>query len=627
MTISPYDNLPVAGRREDEEALQYIDVPVEEIEEATEAVHAGEVEVSPPEPAMPEPAPSELEPEPAMPEPVPAPESAPAPAAYPEASAAPVPTPASVPAPAPARNEQRTARAFTKVTAPEPAPRYSKLNIKNMWDMNEYILPFEETLLVPDTMPDMAEIMFAEGSVSPSQPAKTTYTPADPVSGEVVIYTIYKPAVSSPVDVVKSSVSFRTDKCWENADGDSFRVSLKLRSVSAEMLNERKFIVKGTVRIRFTQLVQKELMVFGGIDDGALVKRETAIHAADLASECSETTEISQDIDLNEDQSPPLKILKETYRIVETHKQITSGKLVINGAVLSSILYLGQDDDGWKPCALSNRTDFTQFIVMDKDTDVSLVHTSFTGDGFKASVETQSRISIQGQIHTHVCCYENRELTMVSDAYHRDMEISFDTSDQLLSSISGTVSGEISSREVVNIDEYHRKPETFLCGSCLIDEISGRAERGRIVIEGSMAVKILALDEEETPFVINSSIPVRGALEMADAAQDLKVDISAEVKEFWFDSINSRQMEINAGICLEARAISRENFRTIENLCFVESDRPAGRVPLAIYVVGRDDTLWDIAKRYRSDMESLAKLNGLEGDRLPEEGTKLFVMK
>ena len=285
MTISPYDNLPVAGRREDEEALQYIDVPVEEIEEATEAVHAGEVEVSPPEPAMPEPAPSELEPEPAMPEPampepVPAPESAPAPAAYPEASAA------------PARNEQRTARAFTKVTAPEPAPRYSKLNIKNMWDMNEYILPFEETLLVPDTMPDMAEIMFAEGSVSPSQPAKTTYTPADPVSGEVVIYTIYKPAVSSPVDVVKSSVSFRTDKCWENADGDSFRVSLKLRSVSAEMLNERKFIVKGTVRIRFTQLVQKELMVFGGIDDGALVKRETAIHAADLASECSETTEI-----------------------------------------------------------------------------------------------------------------------------------------------------------------------------------------------------------------------------------------------------------------------------------------------------------------------------------------------
>ena len=60
MTISPYDNLPVAGRREDEEAMQYIDVPVEEIEEAEEPISeiSAPPEVSPSEPAPPEPAPA-----------------------------------------------------------------------------------------------------------------------------------------------------------------------------------------------------------------------------------------------------------------------------------------------------------------------------------------------------------------------------------------------------------------------------------------------------------------------------------------------------------------------------------------------------------------------------------------
>ena len=48
---------------------------------------------------------------------------------------------------------------------------------------------------------------------------------------------------------------------------------------------------------------------------------------------------------------------------------------------------------------------------------------------------------------------------------------------------------------------------------------------------------------------------------------------------------------------------------------------------MAIYVVGCDDTLWDIAKRYKSDSEVLAQLNQLDADKPLSEGTKLFIIK
>lgn len=526
-------------------------------------------------------------------------------------------------------SSHREPRDFSKVTPMESAPQYSRLQLKNMWSTEEYLLPFEETLLVPDTMPDMASVLFAEGSVHLSQPSKYSYERDDFISGEVVLYTVYKPATTTaaPIDVVKSSVSFKTDKCWENAEGDSFRVALSVKSISAEMLNERKFTAKGTISIRFTQIAKKDLMVFKGTGDEDLIKRESTVRATDLIFEASEATEISQEINLHEDQPAPLKILKESFNVIENHKQITSGKLVVNGTIISNILYIGQEDDDRKLCSLNNKTDFTQFIVIDDDIDAGLIQASFIGDSLKASIENQNQFMIQGQVITNICGYENKDISMVSDAYHKKRDIKFDTSDQQLSFISGTVSGEISAREVVNINETERKPETLLCGSAQISQLTGSAEKGRIVIEGSVTAKLLALDEDENPFVIDSVVPLRGSLEMAEAAEGLDVNVTAAIKEFWFDSINSRQMEINAGVSLEVWTRSHETFRTIENLCFVENKEPHKHIPMAIYVVGCDDTLWDIAKRYKSDSEVLAQLNQLDADKPLSEGTKLFIIK
>lgn len=523
----------------------------------------------------------------------------------------------------------RKASDFAKITPLNSAPEYSKLKLQNMWGTKEYLLPFEETLLVPDTMPDMDTVLLAQGSVTLSQPTKSTYEKTDSVSGEIILYTIYKPATAStaPIDAIKSSVPFKTDKCWLNTEGDFFKVNVSIQNISAEMLNERKFIVKGDICIRFTEIAQKELMIFKGTTDEELVQQESSLKITDLILEASETTEISQEINIHEDQPSPVKILKQSFNIIENHKQITSGKLVINATIISNILYLGQEDDENKLYSLNNKTDFTQFIVVEKDIDPNMIQVSFIGDSLKATIEDQDQFLIEGQIITMVCGYENKEITMVSDAYHKKQDIKFDVSEQIVSCITGTVSGEISSREVVNIDENEKKPETLLCGFGQISDISSKTERGRIVIEGSIDVKILALDEDKNPFIINSTVPLRGSLEMPESKENLNTNVSAAIKEFWFDSINSRQMEINISIALEVWTYSRENYKTIENLCFVEMKVPPKRIPMAIYVVGAEDTLWDIAKRYKSDCNSLAELNQLDTGKPLTVGSKLLIIK
>ncbi len=103
---------------------------------------------------------------------------------------------------------------------------------------------------------------------------------------------------------------------------------------------------------------------------------------------------------------------------------------------------------------------------------------------------------------------------------------------------------------------------------------------------------------------------------MAEASDESTADISASLKEFWFDSINPRQLEINVSVSIEVRAIGRENFTTIDSLRFVESESPRKHISMALYVAGRGDTMWDIAKRYKTDEKTLSRLNGIDDSSL-----------
>lgn len=537
-----------------------------------------------------------------------------------------------------------------------PPPQYANISIKNLQGHCEYILPFEESLLVPDTMPDMQKVLFAEGRVDLSQPLKTSYDRNDFLSGSITAYTVYRPVPSTPspaagpaayndcpVDVVKSTIPFKTDKCWASAVGDSFRPTVSIRTITAEMINERKFIVRGELLIKMSCIADCEMKVFKEASDKDLVTLKSCAKATCLDNEMSDTAEISQDITIKDDQPSPVKILKTSIDVVENHRQFTSGKLVINASIHLEVLYLGEEDDGQKKlCCLTNKTDFTQFIVMDDISDPDLISISFGCGDLKLTIEDRDRFLLQGNVTTLIRTYCNKDVDTVMDAYHKKNYLHFDLISKKINCVKDTVSGEISAREVVNLNDSDKRPSTLLCGSCRISTIEGHLNNGRIIIEGTMPVKVLALDEEERPFVIDHSVPIRGSLEssalplMSGNAGDNDMDhtdaavqiyIDAAVKEFWFGEINSCQLEINTVLTMNVWLSAEENFCTIDALCFAEEESSQARKSMALYIVSSGDTLWDIAKRYRSDMASLAALNELDPDKPLPAGAKLFIAR
>ena len=205
---------------------------------------------------------------------------------------------------------------------------YDNIRLRNWRRTWEYTLSFEETLLVPDTMPDMTQILFSEGHATPTQPGKTHYTSSDTYSGEILLFTVYRPdgGEGTPVDVVRSTITFETSACWgtsssqntspSQADSDRiYYATVCLKEVEPSRLNERKFQVRGKLCIAVTEIQKTELHVLRDSSDKNLILKQEKKEAADLIFETEEFADIEQEIAVEEGQPQPVRILKESFRL------------------------------------------------------------------------------------------------------------------------------------------------------------------------------------------------------------------------------------------------------------------------------------------------------------------------
>ena len=519
---------------------------------------------------------------------------------------------------------------------------YDNVRLRNWRRTWEYTLSFEETLLVPDTMPDMIQILFSEGHATPTQPGKTHYTSSDTYSGEILLFTVYRPDGGSetPVDVVRSTISFETNACWESSgtqssstqQADSDRIyyaTVRLKEAEPTRLNERKFQVRGKLCITVTEIQKAELHVLRDTSDQSLILKQETMEAADLVFETEEFADIEQEIAVEEGQPQPVRILKESFAITETHRQITSGKLIISGVLQTQILYLGEDNEGeTRICNRSEKTEFTQFIPLQSPLDSNLIKVDFSSDSLKLTIENQDTFQLEGQIRIQVHGYSNTQIPVASDAYHKEKAIHFERENTTLSCLSDVLSGEISAREVVNLTEQDQHPGKLICGSILPCEISAHPEHDRIIIEGSVPVRILALDENERAFVIESEVPLRGALDTSAPTSSLQtahVFACSAIKDFWIDAINSRQIEINVSATIEVWISGSCEFTSLEH--FISKAENPQQPAMAIYITSAGDNLWNIAKQYQCDEDTLIQINHLDPADPLKERTKLLIVR
>ncbi len=536
--------------------------------------------------------------------------------------------------------DKKTAVEPVRITPLSAQSVYNDLRISTVCQNEETKVIVEEDILVPDTKPDLLSILSMNGKVYLSgREIQTEQGEGDNVhvTGELLLHTIYIPQKKENRDqiaVIQSTLPFKTDWPVNASPISHISVTPEIEKIEYTVINERKFRAKATLNLSLKEYAEKQFSLFDGLRTEKLELLKESVKISHIAARKEDSIEISEELRLKEGVLKPSRILNSEIRVAENHRQITEEKIVINANIWVRVLYEGEDvEEGEiyeKTEFFQGKTDFTQFILIDKEKDAADSRVSFNDKDLEVRITegTEDGFTLSGKVSTSVEIFHNVEKEIVSDLYHGTRDTTYDFTEQKVEAVVGSSSAETTAREIFPIPEKYGGADKIIYIDGAIKKKKHQVEDGKLRIEGVLEGQIICLGEEDRkPFAVKQDLPFRSLLELPKTQGDLKIESNIGIKELWFDKINEKQVEVNASLQIQAAAVEEKNIKLIKNPCFVENSQTKKPSSMVIYITKKGDSLWNIAKKYKTGVNVIRKINQMQENEDIKENMRLLIVK
>ena len=531
---------------------------------------------------------------------------------------------------------------------------YTPIEVTDVLEGQKITFVIEEDILVPDTKPDLKDILIMEGScyltnreISPST-KDDEYTT---LSGELCLESLYcpeKPSAICPIISIETRIPFKEQ--FKPGKAEKILASCYVEKIDYTIVNERKYRIKAKIVIETKEYHNITLEIFDGLRSGKLHVLKQKTELMTLALRKKDLLSIKEYISPINDTLPG-QLLYKDIKIIENYKQITSDKIILNGFVALNLLYSDKSpisDVG--PAGnihqLQEKVEFTQFIPLHSMSDISFCNLTFDHSGLRLKIcqheDGQDIIQLEGDIVTYVELYKKAEKEIIVDGYHPEKDFVFKTKETNINVLVGSCNSDSSVREIFVPREFSSGEDGSKAGSVeLSSDVENilfttgniiksdhHYEQGKIVTEGIILAKIvcqLAGDDCKV-MTVKEEIPYRMVSPIGNLTGDEIIKHDVFLKDFWSEKINGKQLEFNASISASTEAIKKTSFVQLTDPAF-ETGSSSDRIsPMIIYCCKQNDSLWHIAKKFKTSKESIMEINNLDKEDL-HESQKLLIMR
>ncbi len=494
----------------------------------------------------------------------------------------------------------------------------------------------EGDIIVPDVKPDIFRILQADGIATITD--KQVQQDKVMVSGVVNFKILYVPEQSEePIKSIYTNCNFTNTIEMKNTD-DTMKAQIEsdVEHIEFEMLNERKLNIKAVVAINCKVVCDKGIDLVTGISgekDVEVLRKN--VKAYNIVGEKDATFIIKEDLEIPAGKPSIKDLLKLDAKITSKDMKLISNKVIVKGEMSICCLYIA-DMDNNSIQFMEHEMPFTEIVDLEGVTEEMLCELEYTledvyyqlkedGDGDIRMLNIESTLKINTRASEQV------SLDVVIDAYSPDAciktqsntcaidEILQDSKEQ--STVKEIITMPIDIPDVVQIYNIITKP--YVTESVVENE--------KIKVEGIIDTYILYLaDNEENPiYSYKQEVPFEYSVDAPGVTNEMACDIKVEVEHFSYSMNAASEIEIRYILSVASKVIKTSQVELI-----TEADAEVGKIEeagvkpsIVIYFVQRNDTLWDIAKRYSTTIQEITSINEISENASLAQGYQLIIPK
>lgn len=480
----------------------------------------------------------------------------------------------------------------------------------------------EEDFIVPDIKPDILNTIRTNGTVCIYK--KEVMDGKVRIEGSINVYIMYlADDETSSIRSLNTTLSFSQTIDFERVkEGMLLEDKIALKSLEAKVINGRKVNVRAMLDLDLKIVSNEELEFVKEIDD--IKDAQTLDRSITLNSLLGSgfTKVYAKDTIVIDSLDNLTEIMKVDFTIINKETKISYNKVLVKADACVKMVYLTEDN---RICTTSNLIPVMGFIDMPDVTDENICDIQYEIKNLlvKPNNIEEHSIYIEAELEINARVYQGKQLNIIEDLYspsvnlvYKQKQIQAIAQKEMVKDICSIREkqfiSEIGNRKIYDVDINPRiENQTIL--------------KDRILYEGELELNFLFEAEGSSRVgTKNMTLPFTFNMDCAGAIPTSKIETNIEITLQDFTIMPDESIDIKIDLEFLVNLSNSQNMQVIEEVN-VDETRQNERYSLIIYFVKPGDTLWKIAKKFRSTISNIAKINGIEDENKINVGQQLFI--
>ena len=503
-----------------------------------------------------------------------------------------------------------------------------KTTLDNYDSSGEVTLTQEETteVIVPDYCPDIARIIAADGKVYIHSRELRDGKAA--VAGTVRVTVLYTPDGEGGIRTLEFAMPFNAES--DNralADCVFLDADTHTEFLESRMLNPRKVFTHCKLVTRLTGYQKAPLCFCTDLEaeDRLCVEKRQEQQRVTLLTHIAEKDfTFTEEMNLSPGREGAAELLNSQVSSSVTESKIVGSKLIFKGVFSVSLLYRSVDG---KYYTTASELPFSQIMEVEGAAEgcIPSLRLQMTGTDLQIDGDDAEgrQIAVTLYLHAIALLREEQEITLLNDLYSTSYETTYEAAPLSITGFYETFTRRHTVREVLEIGVV---ADSILSLSACCGAVSVSREGETTVLRTEANVRALYLDEGGVPLVAERSFDITSQLELPE---DCKVTASAVCPEEIQGSLGDRGIEVRFPVDFRAEAVSRLKRVCINSakLDTESTKETAGTPSLVLRCLGKQESAWDLAKKYNTTIAMILAANQLEDGEIPREKLLLIPRK
>ena len=470
-------------------------------------------------------------------------------------------------------------------------------------------ITLESSIIVPDIKPDIVKPIDLSGNVCIYK--KEMINGKIKIDGTIDSNIIYlADSGEETIRGLNSNIDFSEFLVLENKVEDAdIDVNIILKNMECDVLNGRKINLKAVIE------VNARLYSNNGV---SILKEIKGIRGI---QKLNKIVQLNSMVGKNTTNANAKEILKKEVKIINKDFKISYNKIVAKSELSAKILYLTEEG---KINYIEKVIPIMGFIDMENITEENICELKYCIKNILIKLNNTEENSIYLEVETEISCYsyQTKDIELIQDVFTPFANIEYKQKNIKamvgLQNISDNylMKEQITNSEITNGRIYN------VSTSANINNI--KILGSKAIYEGEAIVNILYestevthVDKKEFRFPINYEINILEGIK----EENLDIIVDVEKCDILVENDN---VGINIGLNINTKMFKTIELNIIDDLEEKELEERE-EYSIIIYFVKAGDTLWNIAKKYRSTVENIKQINNIEDEDKLEINQQLFI--